>query len=212
MLDRTRRLWEKQFQSVGDHRGLFGAVADAVDVGTVLYPGSYVDITPSLIWPLVTYVDVDRRANQLFADEAGVQDLLVEYGAETGDDAVRHEVRFVHDDYAHDLDLAHDSFDLLVSLYAGFVSEYCTRYLRPGGFLLVNPSHGDAAMASIDPRYRLHGVVLEDGGRYRVDSEALDTHLAPKRPVDITVEYLHESGRGVPYTESPFAYLFQRTG
>ena len=206
MLDRTRKLWEKQHGSVGDRRSLFGAVADAIDAEDVLYPGSYVDLTPSLIWPSVTYVDIDRRANQFFGDEAGVQELLIESGVERD----LHEVRFVHSDYSHDLALEEQSFDLLVSLYGGFISEHCTEYLRIGGFLMVNPSHGDAAMASIDPRYRLCGAIDSIGDRFAVETDDLDTHLVPERDVDITIESLHESGRAVKYTKSPFGYLFQR--
>lgn len=181
-------------------------VADAVDVQTVLYPGSYVDIAPSLVWRSVTYVDVDRRARQFFADGVGVNELLTENGV----DPETHEVRFVHADYTDDLDLAEDSFDLLVSLYSGFVSEHCTRHLRIGGSLLVNPSHGDAAMASLDPRYRLRGVVEVRSGRYSVRTSDLAAHLVPKRDVEVTAELLHQTGRGVPYTTSPFAYLFER--
>ena len=205
VLERTRRLWEKQDQHVGDRRRLFAAVAGAVDVDTVLYPGSYVDIAPSFIWPSVTYIDVDRRAERFFADEGGVSELLVEHGV----DPDHHAVRFVHADYTDDLDLADCSFDLLVSLYAGFVSEHCTRYLRPGGFLLVNPSHGDAAMASLNSRFRLRGVVVSRSGRYSVRTKELDTYLVPKRDVEVTVELLHETGRGVAYSKSPFAYLFE---
>lgn len=208
MLGRTRKLWEKQYGSVGDRRALFAAVAEVVGATTVLYPGSYVDLTPSMIWPSVTYVDTDRRANQFFSDAPGVQELLVENGVASGGS----DVRFIHRDYSHELPLAAGSFDLLVSLYAGFVSEHCTRYLRPGGFLMVNSSHGDAAMASIDPRYRLDGAIVETQGGYDVDTDDLDTHLVAKRDVEITVESLHESGRGVAYTRSPFAYLFQRIG
>jgi hypothetical protein len=206
VLDRTRRLWEKQRQLVGDRRGLFAAVADAVDVKTVLYPGSYVDITPSMIWPSVTYVDIDRRANQFFADEPGVQELLVESGIGAG----RHHVRFIHADYSRDLPLDEDSSDLLVSLYAGFVSEHCTKYLRRGRFLLVNPSHGDAAMASIDHRYRFHGAVVFEAERWRIATADHHAYHEPRRDVDITIEYPHETGRGVAYTTSPFAYLNQR--
>jgi len=90
MLKRTRQLWEKQNRLVGDRTGLFAAVADAVEVNTVLYPGSYVDITPSFTWSCLTY-----------------------------------------------LDLTDGSFDLL-----------------------VNSSHGDAAMASLDAQYRVDGVVV----------------------------------------------------
>lgn len=206
MLDRTRRLWEKQDGLVGDRRGLFAAVAGAVDVQNVLYPGSYVDITPSLIWPSVTYVDVDRRANQFFTDEPGIDDLITEYGIA----ADQRDVRFIHGDYSQDLALDEHSFDLLVSLYAGFVSEHCTRYLARGGFLLVNPSHGDAAMASIDRRYQLHGVIVSEAERYRIDTGSLDRHLVPKRDVEVTVEHLHGTGRAVEYTTSPDAYLFRR--
>jgi len=200
VLERTRRLLEKQDRLVGDRRGLFAAVADVLDVKTVLYPGSYVDIAPSLIWPSVTYVDVDRRAQQFF-DEA-----LVARGA----DSNLRDVRFIHDDYAHDLDLAEKSFDLLISLYAGFISEHCTRYVRPGGFLLVNPSHGDAAMASLDGRYRLRGVVVSRSGSYSVQTHELETYLVPKRDIEVTGELLHDTGRGIAYTKSPFAYLFER--
>jgi hypothetical protein len=112
--------------------------------------------------------------------------------------------------YGDELDLADGSFDLLVSLYAGFISEHCTRYVCPGGFLLVNPSHGDAAMASIDDRYSLHGVIEVDDDGARVSTEELDTHLVAKRPVDVTAELLHASGKAVADTRSPWAYLFQR--
>jgi len=179
---------------------------NAVDAKTVLYPGSYVDIAPSFIWPSVTYVDVDRRAQQFFADGDGVNEALVERGV----DSDLHDVRFIHDDYTNDLDLAEDTFDLLVSLYAGFISEHCTRYIRPGGFLLVNPSHGDAAMASLDGCYRLRAVVLSQSGRYSVQTDELETYLVPKRNIEVTVELLHDTGRGVAYTKGPFAYLFER--
>ena len=34
------------------------------------------------------------------------------------------------------------SVDLLISQYAGIISQPCKRYLKPGGYLLVNNSHG----------------------------------------------------------------------
>lgn len=73
------------------------------------------------------------------------------------------------------------SVDLLISLYAGFTSENRTSYLGVGGTLLVNPSHGDPAMASIDPRYRLAAVLTSRSGRYFVSSRELATYLVPKR-------------------------------
>lgn len=203
---RTRRLWETQDKHRGDRRRLFTAVAAAIDAEQVLYPGSYVDVAPSFVWPSVTYVDIDRRAKQFFADEAGVQELLAEHGVEPA----THSVRFIAADYRDALELDEGEVDLLISLYAGFISEACTHHLRIGGTLLVNPSHGDAAMASLDERYRLRAVVTARSGEYGVDTRDLDTHLVPKRDVEVTKESLHASGRGIAYTKSPFAYLFER--
>ena len=174
----------------------------------VLYPGSFVDIAASFVFPRVTYVDVDRRAAQFFGDVEGVAELI----AGQPDSPVDADVRFINRDYTDDLGLPEASFDLLISLYAGFVSEHCTKYLRVGGTLLVNPSHGDVALASIDPRYELAGVVVSHSGRYSVRTSDPDRYLLPRREVQITSELIHSTGRGVPYTSSPFAYLFERIG
>ena len=74
----------------------------------------------------------------------------------------------------------------------------------------MNPSHGHAAMASIDPRYQLSATVTSRSGRYSVNSNELDTYLAPRRVVEVTREHLRDSGRGIAYTRSPLAYIFQR--
>lgn len=206
MPETTVELWERQDRSVGDRRPLFRAVAESTGAASALYPGSYVDVAPSFSIPDVTYVDVDRRANRFFGDRAGVEEIV---RAEVGTAA--RTIAFVHADYTDELPLADEAFDLLISLYAGFVSEHCTRHLRVGGTLLVNSSHGDAAMASIDDRYELAGVVTSRNGVYRVSTDDLDRYLVPKRPTEITVEMLHDSGRGIAYTTSPFAYLFRRT-
>ena len=204
----TRKLWAKQDQHPGDRLRLFTAVSAAFDISTVLYPGSYVDVAPSFVFDEVTYVDTDRRAARFFSDVDGVDEIIAQQ-REAGSDT---EWRFVPGDYASDLGLPIEHYDLLVSLYAGFVSEHCTRYLRVGGLLLVNPSHGDAAMASIDPRYRLVAVVTSRSGKYSVSRNDLDSYLKPKGPATISAEALHRSGRGVGYTKPAFAYLFQRLG
>lgn len=205
MPESTLELWERQDRSVGDRRPLFEVVAEATGAASALYPGSYVDIAPSFSFPDVTYVDVDRRANRFFGDRAGVDEIVrSEVGTET------RTIVFVHADYTDALPLADEAFDLLISLYAGFVSEHCTRHLRIGGTLLVNSSHGDAAMASIDDRYELAGVVTSRDGVYRVSDDDLDRYLIPKRPTTITRDLLRDSGRGIAYTTSPFAYLFRR--
>lgn len=206
MKDSTRRLWDSYQQHPGDRHRLFEAVAGAFDVSTALYPGCYVDIAPSFVLDTVTYLDVDRRAAQFFADAAGV-DEIIRCHRSRGETA---EWSFLNADYTSRLPLPEDDYDLLISLYAGFVSEHCTRHLRPGGLLLVNPSHGDTAMASLDPGYRLVAVITSGGGGYSVSRDDLDTYLTPKRDTGITREALRASSRGVAYTKSAFAYVFER--
>jgi len=205
MKAKTAELWAKQDRHEGDRWRLFAAVGQAIPARSVFYPGSYVDLAPSFVFDSVTYLDADKRAPRFFADTQGVAELIAHHEGPTEPD-----VLFIHGDYTDPLDLPEEHFDLLISLYAGFISEHCTRHLKIGGTLLVNPSHGDAAMASIDPRYVLSGVVISGSGDYRVDANDLDTYMIPQQPQTITADTLHQSGRGIAYTKSPFAYLFTR--
>ena len=205
--ERTRKLWHAQNRHPGDRHRLLFAVAEALpDVSSVLYPGSYVDVAPSFVFDDVTYVDADHRAERFFADHTGVNEIIAANRAVETSAAWD----FVRADYTKPT-LLRDNYDLLVSLYAGFVSEHCTRYLRQGGYLLANPSHGDVAMASIDPRYKLLAVVESRSGNYRVTDRGLSEYLIPKRELALTAQVLHELGRGIAYTKSAFAYLFRRS-
>lgn len=197
----------------GDRVRLFAAVAAAIPTAAaVLYPGSYVDLAPSVWFDDVTYVDMDKRAARFFAQTDDVAALIARERRSAGRPATP-EPRFAfhHLDYRSDLPVADRSVDLLVSLYAGFISEHATRHLRTGGHLLANDSHGDASMATLDPRFELAGVVLSAEGDYRVATDGLDPYLEPKRGAPPTVEQLHETNRGIAYTRPGFAYLFRLT-
>jgi hypothetical protein len=202
----TAEFWAAQNWHPGDRQRLYRAVADAAPANSVLYPGSYVDLAPSFVWPSVTYIDTDRRARRFFADRDGVGLIIAEQPGAPADPSVA----FIHADYQRDLTIPEGGFDLLLSLYAGPVSRHCTRYLRMGGVMLANPSHGDVAFASLDDRYVLIGVVRSRSGDYSVSTADLGSYLVPKHDEPITVETVEQRGRGVAYTRSPFAYLFQR--
>ena len=194
-----------------DRVRLFGSIAEIVPhAARVLYPGSYVDIAPSVWFDDVTYVDTDKRAAKFFDQPDEVAALVDAKRRAVDMPTGAASVEFHHLDYQTPLPEADESFDLLVSLYAGFISEHCTNHLRVGGTLLVNPSHGDAAMASIDPRYELTGVLASSDGTYRSTNIDLDTYLVPKKEQTTTIESLHENGRGIGYTRPAFAYLFTR--
>lgn len=200
----TDGLWAKQNRHPGDRESLFRAVDDELGVATVLYPGSYVDIAASFVFGNVTYVDVDKRAARFFGDRDGVDSLI----ASEADDPPKW--RFIHADFNDDLDIEPESVDLLISLYAGFISDACAGYLRSGGHLLANTSHGDVALATLDPRYRLVGVVVKRSTGYRLLIDGLNDYIEPKSGREPTEAEIRASGRGIAYRKPASAYLFRR--
>ena len=205
---RSTPTWTGYRQSIGDRSSLFASLAGEWGCARALYPGSYLDLSPSTAIASVTYVDTDRRAARFFADEALVASEL-EGRAAPGAGA---EVRFVQADYTEPLPLPDAGVGLLVSLYAGPVWDHCSRYLAPGGLLLANTSHGDASIAALDPALELVAAVQHRGDAYRLDSRELDTHLVPKKPAAADPDLVRRSGRGIAYTRPAFAYLFRKCG
>ncbi|MFE5676333.1 hypothetical protein ACFQ7B_06400 [Streptomyces erythrochromogenes] len=191
---------------IGDRTGLFLAVAAHTGARRALYPGSYLDLTPSYALPDVTYLDSDARARKAFAEPGAALGLARRH---------RHyaqspRIGFVAGDYRRTLrELPAAEWDLAISLYAGPVSEHVTRCLKPGGWLLVNNSHADAGLAAVDPAYRLAAAVHHRTGAYRLTTDGLDRYLQPRTPPHPTREQLHAAGRGIAYTRPATAYLFQ---
>ena len=201
-------LYHKYHLNRADERlGMFESIAKHFSVERVLYPGSFVHATPSFVFPMVTYVDMEKRAKQFFATSE-LQQLIAErkiYAQEA-------QVQFVHQDYATQLPECDESFDLLVSQYAGFISQHCKRYLKIGGWLLANNSHGDASMAHLDDNYELCGVVKRRSDNFRLNAMELGQYFVPNQDLAVTREYLERIQRGIGYRKSAFAYAFVRTG
>lgn len=196
--------WTTYRSSIGDRSGLFAALSTAWHPTTALYPGSYLDLSPSTAIPSVTYVDTDRRAARYFADEAlAAAELQGRTLPEAGTD-----IAFLHADYKDPLPIPPASFDLLISLYAGPVWEHCRQYLSPNGILLANTSHGDASLAALDPTIRLVGAVHLRDDTYRLDTADLDSYLVAKRPSAADPDTIRRQGRGIAYTRTAFAYVF----
>lgn len=200
--------WSSYRDSIGDRSGLFGAVREAWHPATALYPGCYLDLSPSTAVPAVSYVDTDRRAARFFADDALVSAEL-RGRTRPGSGA---SVTFLHADYTQPMPLPTAAFDLLISLYAGPVWEHCRRYLAPQGLLLANTSHGDASLAALDPTLRLAAVVHRRSDAYRLETEDLGDYLVPRRPDAADPEAIRRHGRGVAYTRTAFAYVFTPVG
>jgi len=62
-------LYKKYHIDRDDERlGLFLEIAKKFNIRNVLYPGSFVHITPSFIFPRVVYVDSYKKAKKFFED------------------------------------------------------------------------------------------------------------------------------------------------
>ena len=192
---------ERQFERLN----LFQIIADKFIVQKALYAGSFVHITPSFVFPDVVYVDNDKQAKKFFGKPE-----VFKYIAERKIYPQEAKVSFHFADYRNGFDEKIGSFDLLISQYAGFVGQYCKQYLKTGGLLLANNSHGDAGMAALDENYQLFAVFSVKNEKYRISVKNLDEYFVPKSQVEITKEFLEKLEKGIGYKKTASMYLFQK--
>lgn len=184
---------------------LFRLLKNAYEITRVIYPGSYIHISPSFIFTNVAYIDSDKNAIKFFQSEE-----LIAFVHERKEYAEDPQISFHGMDYKNQIKEFHRQFDLLISQYAGFISQVCKDYLRIGGYLLVNNSHGDAGLASLDEDYKLISTVHRTGGKYRLSQTSLEKYFIPKRNILVTKEWLYKTGKGVEYSKTAPLYIFQR--
>jgi len=145
----------------------------------VLYPGSYVHITSSFLFPEVVYIDSFKKSRLTFNDEnliKLVNDFKFYY--ETP------QIRFHLSDYRAEFGENPSTFDLLISLSSGFVSIACDKYLKQGGLFLVDNEHNDASRAYISRKYGFLGVLEA--------KPSLNKHYSRKSKKDV-IDYTKQS-------------------
>ena len=183
-----------------------GSCHERYPVQNALYAGSFVHIAPSFIIPTVTYVDSYKKAKQVFEDPQTIE--YINSRKEYEQDPT---VRFVLADFTTELDLPEQGFDLLISQYAGLISYHCKKYLKVGGILVANNSHGDASMAYLDAGYELLGVINKRSDRFVFSDSNLEGYFIPKRGFQTTEEELLRTMKGIGYTKSAGNYVFVRS-
>jgi len=171
----------------------------------VLYPGSYVHITPSFVYPQAVYVDKDAEAKLFFDNPANY--AFVDKRKHYTEPA---SITFHAADYQIGIDEPAQSFDLLVSLFSGFVSLHCKYYLKIGGLLLVNDSHGDATMASLDEDFEFIEYGNQVEGKYTLSDMYMDTYFVTKAQTELTREWVMKHLRGFKFRRMADVYLFRR--
>ncbi len=187
-------------RKIGDRKELYRVVAETFGVERALYPGSHVDISPSLVIPQVVYIDNFNGAIQFFKQLQVIQDYID--GEKIYDKAC--EIVFFGENYEGQFDI--EKVDLIISQYAGFVGQATKRYLREGGILLANDSHGDATLAYLDEAYEFIGIV---DSHHQIVTSDLEQYFTFARSREIDLDQVRRKMKGPKYKTQAGNYLFR---
>ena len=199
-------LYEKYHILKDDERlGLFLILNDKYFIKKVLYPGCYAHITPAFAFPVVIFNDVYKKLQNFYESEE-----IREYINSRKHYQKVASFSYINADYQTPLPINEEDFDLLISQYSGFVSRSCIKYLKIGGILVANNSHGDASMASILPNYQFIAVINKRNNGFKYSNRNLEQYFIPKKPVEVTENFLEKHGRGIGYTKYATDYIFKR--
>lgn len=112
---------------------------------------------------------------------------------------------FIGQDYTEPLEIK--KVDLIISQYAGFVGQATKPYLKVGGILLCNDSHGDATFAKMDKEFQFIGIITTEK---TIQTTNLSGYfkLPKDRPIDLTI--VKEKMKGLNYKQTAENYLFQK--
>jgi len=188
-----------------ERREIFELIFKQLQVRRALYPGSFVHVTPSFYIPEVVYVDSDKQAQKFFLEDE-VNDFIQSNKRYSQPSLYR----FHPQNFSKEIPERDDFFDLLISQYAGFVSQIGKRYLRTGGWLLVNNSHGDASMAHLDADYRFLAAISGDQHNPHWIIKNMDTYFIPRRGSHPTMQEVLKTQKGVGYKKTPLNYVFEK--
>lgn len=188
-------------QKIGDRKRVYKSIANTFDVKRALYPGSHVDVAPSLVIPHVIYIDSFRGTIRFFKHLEMVQELI-DNRKEYDEPCT---IEFFGQDYTQPLDI--EPVDLIISQYAGFVGQATKDYLKPGGILVCNDSHGDATLARFDEAFELIGVI---GSANVLVQTELDEYFRLLKGKDVDVEEVKAVMKGPRYTKRAENYVFQK--
>lgn len=200
------KLYHTYFVKKCDERKeLFRVLSEQFLLKKGLYPGSFVHVTPSFFIREMVYVDTDNRCKKFFFEKKTTEFIIKKRQY-----SQKPIVRFHHTDFLKEIAEEKNTFDILISLYSGFVSKYCRKYLKKEGILLVNNSHGDASLAFLDKNFKFIGVFKRNGERFKFVSDDLNTYFITKTGKPIERAKIESTMRGAGFTRTAYAYIFKR--
>jgi hypothetical protein len=185
---------------------LFKAIKENFHCTTVLYPGSFIHITPSFFFPHVVYVDTNEVAQEFFAEKEDVLSFIKSNKKYKQSSFIR----FINQDFTNSLPLKDNTFDLLISLYAGGIFHACQKYLKIGGILLTNNHLDDANEAALNDEYKLIASVIRKNDAYIISEKQPGEDVIPLKNPSSKKTYLKQYNMRLVYTDNEDYFLFKR--
>ncbi len=195
----TIKTYKEYANKIGNREKMYEAVKIEYGIKSALYPGSHIDIAPSLVIPEVTYVDNFKGAIKFFKDISKIEAFIEENKAYCDET----KMRFVGEDYTQ-IEL-NNEYDLIISQYAGFVGQATKKFLKEGGYLLCNDSHGDATLAYFDDDYEFIGII-DEKCRIKINDKEKYFQLNGK---EIDIDNVLKTMKGPKYMKHNENYIFR---
>jgi hypothetical protein len=189
-----------------DRAGLFELIKAKYGCGTVLYPGCSVHITPSFYFQHVVYVDINETAKEFFQDNQNVLSI-VNSNKKYRQSAY---IQFIHGDYTKKLPLRENNYDLLLSIYAGGITEFCKKYVKPGGIIVSNNHQNDARQALKDSSVRFEALIRRKGKKYIIENDTGEKMLKILQEYSMPTENMKNSSSGMKYVDNEYYFVFRK--
>ena len=173
------------------------------EITRVIYPGSYIQISPSFYFDFTIYIDNNKNANKFFKNKQEIKKFIKSKNE-------KNKFKFYFQDYNDDVDEEINSFDLLISLYAGFVTDNNLKYIKKGGYILVNNSHNDAINCYHNKKLKLIGVTNGNKNDIKDSKQILNQCFIPKKPKKVEDFKKKKHMKTIGFTKSYKYYIFQK--
>ena len=189
-----------------ERAGLFELIKAEYGCNTVLYPGCSIHITPSFYFQHVVYIDINELAKEFFQDDQNILSII-NSNKKYKQSAY---IQFIHSDYTKKLSVRENNFDLLLSIYAGGITESCKKYIKHGGIIVSNNHHDDAQQALKDSSFRLEALIRRKGKKYHVENGTGEEMIKVLQEHNMPLRYMKNSSSGLKYVDNEYYFVFRK--
>ncbi len=176
----------------------FRLIKSLKKVEKILYPGCSFHITPSLIFPDVTYMDKDTNVANFFSNRNGIEQYISahkEYKSKS-------HFSFVKLDYAQDK--IREQFDMIISIFADSAGQYLPGNLRKGGLIISNDFRSEIKTLISRKDLKLIGHIKKNKKKYEYINEAPNRSLTSKGR-----DFVQKNGT-YTYRDKEIYYVFEK--